>query len=103
MAEIVDLWRPLLTFWDGTAHKEVRSLRDAGPVWSVAIPDGGKVLASGSSRNGGPSTGGGAKLWDLATGKELVAFDWQCAWVKSVAFTLDGKTLPVGGGGEVRL
>jgi WD40 repeat protein len=43
------------------------------------------------------------KLWDLATGNELVALDWQGAWVKSVAFTADGKTLAAGGGGEVRL
>jgi WD40 repeat protein len=42
-----------IQFWDWTARKQVRSLRDAGPVWSVAIPEAGKVLASGSGRKGG--------------------------------------------------
>ena len=34
-----------------------------------------------------------AKLWELATGKELRTFEGHQDWVLSVAFAPDGKTL----------
>jgi WD40 repeat protein len=63
---------------------------DTGPVNSVAFSPDGRTLASGSAD-------GSARLWDLATHKQLgPALDADTLPVSSVAFSPDGPTLAVG-------
>jgi len=61
-----------------------------GPVNGVAYSPDGKTLASGGGKT--------IKLWDVATGKELVTFQGHTLGVYAVAFSPDGKTLASGSG-----
>ena len=69
-------------------------------VDSLAVSPDGKVLASGSFREG--------KLWDVATGKLTATIGGFADRVVSLDFAPDGKTIATGGGaptenGEVKL
>jgi WD40 repeat protein len=58
-------------------------------VYSLAFSPDGKSLASGS-------WDGTAKLWDVASGKELRTLAYHQMGVTSVAFSPDGRLLAVG-------
>jgi WD40 repeat protein len=81
----------VLRLWELAAGKELVS--HSGHVKEVhrlAISPDGKMLASSSADHS-------ARLWDLATGKEVRCF--PCSrFHASVAFSSDGKTLAVGSG-----
>ena len=67
------------------------------PVWSVAFSPDGTRLASGSS-------GGGVRLWDVASGEPTATLEGHTEPVWSVAFSPDGTRLASGSsGGGVRL
>jgi WD40 repeat protein len=66
-------------------------VRDAY-VWSAAVSQDGKTLATG----GRPLV-----LWDLATGKELGRFGEQSNLVWSVTLSPDGKLLAAGGEDDI--
>ena len=81
--------------WDVTSGKEVRVLK--GGVYSVVFSPDGKLLASGYF--------GGFKLWEVASGELVHAFDigfrkyeYQC-----IVFSPDGKTLGAISGSTLRL
>jgi WD40 repeat protein len=61
-------------------------------VESVAISPNGKMVASGSADDE-------AKLWDIATGKNIASFPAGKFGSCTVAFSPDGKTLASAGGG----
>jgi WD40 repeat protein len=53
-------------------------------VFSVAFSPDGQTALSGSYET--------LKLWDVATGKELLTFTGHSGTVSSVAFSPDGRT-----------
>ncbi len=61
-------------------------LGDAGRVDSLAFSPDGQRLASGSRDQT-------LKIWDCATGKELLALKGYAGWGNSVAFSPDGQRL----------
>jgi len=60
-------------------------------VWSVALSPDGKRLASGGEDLAG-------RIWDAATGKELLALKGHTKWINAVAFSSDGKRLATASG-----
>jgi WD40 repeat protein/transcriptional regulator with XRE-family HTH domain len=56
------------------------------PIWDVEfLPDGKTMVTTSSDKT--------ARLWDVATGKELRTFSGHTADVESAAFSPDGKTM----------
>ncbi|HKB38633.1 MAG TPA: WD40 repeat domain-containing protein [Gemmataceae bacterium] len=65
-----------------------------GPVTGMAFSPDGKLLAAGSD--------GLVKLWDLATGQELVKLGRLSTYFRSLVFSADGRTLITGAGSDGR-
>jgi WD40 repeat protein len=83
--------------WDFPSGKELRRLQcsNGWQIWVAFSPDG-KLLATGTRDLNREDK---IKIWDVATGKELVHFGGpKEEGVCSVAFSPDGKTLASGGG-----
>src|SRR2546427_3907116 len=70
-------------------HRDLFTLQHADLVNTVAFSPDGKRLASGSAD-------GIVKLWDAATGQELLTLKGHTDIVFSVAFSPDGKRLASG-------
>ncbi len=62
-----------------------------GAVWSVAFSPDGKHLVSGGQD-------GTVKVWDAATGQELLTLKGHTSPVRSVAFSPDGNRIATGAG-----
>lgn len=72
-----------LDVWDLTTCRQIASIKNGAPVkWTCFSPDGNSVLA----------LGGGARLWDIATGKMIAKWLADCFPVPfPAAFSPDGK------------
>ena len=55
-------------------------------------PDGKRVVTCGWSKT--------ARIWDLASGKEVLAIDTPGDYVFAAAFSPDGKHVVLGGNGD---
>ncbi len=67
------------------ASQELFTIVSGGAVFS---PDGSKLAGPGAS-----TIGNAVKLWDAATGRELLSMNGHTGWVMGVAFRPDGKQL----------
>jgi WD40 repeat protein/serine/threonine protein kinase len=72
---------------------EILSLQHAKEVWSAAFSPDGKTLAAADDD-------GAAKLWDTATGQEIVSLRGHDAFIWSVTWSPDGHKLATAGGGN---
>jgi WD40 repeat protein len=87
--------------WDLATNKVLREFNKlpAAPsqeprIWSLAFSGDGKKLATAQGSDNI------AKVWDVDTGKELVALGKHPAWVIAVAFSPDGKTVAAANAGK---
>ena len=72
--------------WDATTRRELLRLDHRARVLAVAFSPDGARLATGAED-------GAARVWDAATGAELLAIREHGAAVRSVAFSPDGSRL----------
>jgi WD40 repeat protein len=59
-------------------------------VFALAFDPTARVLLSGSADRS-------VRLWEVATGRQLAAWDWQIGAIHTVAFSVDGMTAAAGG------
>jgi WD40 repeat protein len=89
-----------IKLWEVATGREVRTLEGhTDLVNSVAFSPDGKLLASGSCGqrdSSGFCVQGEIKLWDVATGREVRTLEGHTSWIRSVAFSPDGRLLASG-------
>jgi len=84
--------------WDATTGQVLLVLEHADVVSSVAFSPDGKCIVTGSgewARPGG-ETPGEARVWNAATGRELITLRGHTAAVRSAAFSPDGAGIATG-------
>jgi WD40 repeat protein len=81
--------------WDAQKERQVRVLSGG---WRVAFSQDGARLATvqGYGRNEA-----GVKVWEVATGRELLALQGPSAYARGVAFSGDGRWLAVNDGSTI--
>jgi WD40 repeat protein/tRNA A-37 threonylcarbamoyl transferase component Bud32/Flp pilus assembly protein TadD len=82
-----------IRLWDAATGVTTRTLRQGSAASCLAFSPDSRWLASGA----GPNLPGQLKIWDVATGEELLAFKDHEGGVVSLAFSPDGGRLASGG------
>ncbi len=81
-----------ITLWDPEKKAEITKLTGHNDrVTTLAYSPDGKRLVSGSAGNTAQKTIGQVKIWDVATGKEMLNLDLGMASAMKVTFSPDGK------------
>ncbi len=83
----------IVRLWDASTGQHIRDIETgfASGVYGFAIRPDGRMMATAQER--GPKQ---IDLWDIATGRRLLALTGHSATVKCVAFSPDGLTLGLG-------
>jgi WD40 repeat protein/serine/threonine protein kinase len=82
--------------WDVVRGTRVSVLEAGRMPMCLAFSPNGKILAAGLDED--------VRLWDLSRGEQILLLTNHTAWVGSLAFSFDGKTLAVGcGDGTIAL
>jgi WD40 repeat protein len=82
-----------ITLWKADSNwSEARLSAHRRSVTGTAFTPDGRIIATGGEE-------GLAKLWDVATHREIVSFKGHLKSVQSVAISPDGGRLATGGGG----
>ncbi len=86
----------LTRVWDVASRRNIFERRGHGAnrVFTVALSGDGGMLATGGAD-------AATRLWETDSGELLHTFDFAGNWVRTVQFSPDGKTLAVGGSGEL--
>ncbi|GMU84627.1 MAG: hypothetical protein AMXMBFR47_44960 [Planctomycetota bacterium] len=79
-----------VTLWDAATGAKLRTLTLSNVVSGVAFAPDGERLAAG----GGDGT---ARVWDVATGRELLVLRGHSGELYSVAFSASGRRIVTGG------
>jgi hypothetical protein len=76
-------------FWQRQTHLSLQTLRHGGGVSSVAFsPDGQRIVTGGAGRT--------AKVWEAASGRELLTLAGHTGGIFSVVFSPDGQRIVTG-------
>jgi WD40 repeat protein len=95
-----DKVRQELKMWDAATGKELLTIRGIArnpwAVMDVAFSPDGRRIAAPASIGKGEAERSGVKVWDAASGRELLVLEGHAGPVVSVAFSPDGGRLASG-------